>query len=59
VDRFATDFDDLPGLIHGRAEYRLLIGTGFLVPLYSVIGQLATDGAVELVQLDLDLDLDW
>jgi hypothetical protein len=26
---------------------------------FSVIGQLASDGAIELVQLDIDRDLDW
>jgi hypothetical protein len=55
VDRFATGFDDLPELIPGRPDYRLLISTGMLVPRFAVVGQLAADGAVELVQLDLDL----
>jgi hypothetical protein len=59
VDRFATEFDDLPELIPGRHDYRLLIAAGLLVPAYSVIGQLAPDGAVELVQLDIDHDLGW
>jgi hypothetical protein len=27
-----------------------------LVPRFSVVGQLAPDGAVELVQLDIDLE---
>jgi hypothetical protein len=26
---------------------------------FSVVGQLASDDAVELVQLDIDLELDW
>jgi hypothetical protein len=55
VDRFATGFDDLPELIPGRPDYRLLLSTGMLVPRFAVVGQLAADGAVELVQLDLDL----
>jgi len=55
VDRFATGFDDLPELIPGRSEYRLLISTGMLVPTFVVVGQLAPDGAVELIQLDIDL----
>ena len=29
-----------------------------LVARFAVVGQLAPDGAVELVQLDLDLDID-
>ena len=48
VDRFATRFDDLPELIAGRPEYRILIAAGSLVPGFAVIGQLAGDGAVVL-----------
>jgi len=59
VDRFAVDFDDLPRLIAERDDYRLLVMSGTLVAGFSVIGQLAPDGAVELVQLDLDTELDW
>lgn len=58
VDRFATGFDELPELIPGRLECRILIATGMLVPRFAVVGQLASDGAVELVQLDLDLGAD-
>ena len=59
VERFATGWDELPELIAGRPDYRLFIGTGTLVAGFSVIGQLAPDGAVELAQLDIDRDLDW
>lgn len=59
VERFATGWDELPELIAGRPEYRLFVGTGTLVAGFSVIGQLASDGAIELVQLDIDRDLDW
>lgn len=55
VDRFASGFDDLPELIPGRPDYRIFIGTGVLAPMVSVIGQKSPDGAVELVQLDLDV----
>lgn len=58
VDRFATDFAGLPELIPGRSDYRVLIATGVLVRGYSVVGQLAGDGAIELVALELDLDSD-
>jgi hypothetical protein len=30
-----------------------------MVPGFSVIGQLATDGAIELMRLDIDTGLDW
>ena len=56
VDHFATTFDDLPDLIPGRADYRVSIAAGVLVARFAVVGQLAPDGAVELVQLDLDVD---
>jgi len=59
VDRFAVEFDDLPRLIADRDDYRILVMSGTLVAGFSVIGQLAADGAVELVQLDLDTELDW
>jgi len=57
VDRFATNFEDLPELIPGRSDYRVLLSTGMLVHAFAVVGQLAPDGAAELVQLDIDLRL--
>ena len=59
VERFAVGFDDLPRLIPDRDDYRILIAAGVLAPRFSVVGQLAPDGAVELVQLDVDLDAEW
>ena len=59
VDRFAVEFDDLPRLILERDDYRVLVMSATLVAGFSVVGQLAADGAVELVQLDLDTELNW
>lgn len=59
VEVFATGFDDLPELIDGRPEYRILISTGLLVSRFSVLGQLASDGVVELISLELDLEPGW
>ena len=59
VEEFATRWNDLPELIPGRSHYRILLATGNVVPRFAVIAQLAPDGAVELVQLDLDGDADW
>ena len=59
VERFATGFFDLPELIPGRPDYRILIGAGTLVAGFAVIGQLTADGAVELVQLDVDVGGAW
>jgi hypothetical protein len=58
VERFAIGFDELPELIPGRSDYRILVATGVLVSRFAVVGQLAPDGAVELIQLDLDLEPD-
>ena len=59
VDTFALEWDTFPELIHGRSQYRILLATGNVVPRFSVIGQLALDGAIELAQLDIDLDATW
>lgn len=59
IEEFATGFDDLPHLIPGRPEYRVLITSGILIARIAVTGQLASDGAVELVSLDLDTTAGW
>jgi hypothetical protein len=59
IDGFATGFDQLPELIAGRGDYRLMMSTGMLVRAYTVIAQRASDGAVELISLELDLGQDW
>lgn len=58
VERFATGWDELPELIPGRSDYRILISAGVLVQAFAVTGQLAPDGAVELVQIDIDTTVD-
>ena len=55
VERFATGWDDLPHLVPGREDYRVLISVGVLVATVSVDAQLASDGAVELVRMRIDL----
>lgn len=59
VERFAVGFDDLPRPVPGRNDYRILIAAGVLILRFSVVGQLAPDGAVELVQLDIDHQTEW
>ena len=59
VERFATEFDTMPELIPGRPDYRVLVTTGYVVAGFVVVAQLASDGAVELVELDLDVGLGW
>jgi hypothetical protein len=63
VEKFATGWGDLPHLIPGRPDYRVLTSVGVLVATVSVDAQLAPDGAVELVRLRIeptrpDTDLD-
>lgn len=55
VEEFASRWDELPELIRGRQDYRLLIKTGRLIPMISVVGQLGSDGAVELTEVSIDL----
>ena len=52
-------FDDLPALIPGREDYRILISTGVLVRAFTVVGQQSADGAIELISLEIDLGEDW
>lgn len=59
VERFAVGFNDLPRLIPDRDDYRILISAGVLIPRFSVVGQFAPDGAVELLQLDIDRHAEW
>ena len=54
IEEFATGWDGLPELIPETPRYRILMASGNVVARFAVIGQLALDGAVELVQLDID-----
>ena len=54
VEEFASSWDDLPELIRGRPEYRILIKTGRLIPMMSIVGQLRPDGGIELIEIALD-----
>jgi len=56
VERLATGWDDLPVLIPGRGDYRILIGAGRVVASYAVEAQLARDGSVEMVGVDIDVE---
>ena len=51
-------FDDLPDLIPGRSDYRVLLTSGLVVRALNVVGQLASDGAIELVSIVIDLGWD-
>ena len=59
VDAFATRFDELPEAVPGRPDYRLLIAAGVLVRGLAVIGQLTSDGSIELLHVRLDFETEW
>jgi hypothetical protein len=60
VEEFATSWDTLGTPIRGRTDYRVLITTTHLVPYVSVYAQLSpVDGAVELIDIDIDLGGPW
>ncbi len=54
LERFANGWDDLPELFPGRPDYRVLVSSGLVVRSHVVHGQLAPDGAVELIRLRID-----
>ena len=59
IEKFATGWDSLPEQVPGRPEYRLLIVTGRLVPMVAVVGHVAPDGAIELIDIAIDLHGRW
>lgn len=56
IERVGRDFESLPEVIPGRPEYRMLATRGRLAAELSVIGHLAPDGVIDLIQLDLGLE---
>jgi hypothetical protein len=54
VERFALHFDDLPEAVEGVPDLRVVVGTGEVVRAFVVYGLLLTDGAVELIGVDID-----
>ena len=58
-DEFALRFEQLSEVIPGRSDYRQVLTTGRLVAGIAIIGQLAADGAVLLLGVELDLGPTW
>ncbi len=58
-DEFALRFDQLAEVVPGRVDYRQVITAGRLVSGSAVIGQLALDGSVLLLGVELDLGPGW
>ncbi len=59
ADLVADGWDDLPSFVKGRSDYRELYFTSDLGLVYRVECQLAPDGAVELVGLEIDVAPAW
>ena len=56
METVAANFDQLPEIIPGRPDCRLLATKGRLASEVAVVGKLSPDGVIDLVQLDLCLD---
>jgi hypothetical protein len=54
VEAFAVSFDELPYLIESVRSARVYIGAGALVSGVAVYGIELTDGAVELIGVEID-----
>lgn len=54
-DVFQDRWEELPPIYPGREDYRELIGAGELVYSMVIIGRLRADGAVELIDVDVDM----
>ena len=48
VERFATDFDDLPEIVEGVRAGRMLITSGVLVSAVAVFGLATSDATIDL-----------
>lgn len=55
VEKFATDFENLPVAVEGVVEARMALGTGHLVSAFAVYGLLMSDDSVELIGVEVDL----
>jgi hypothetical protein len=55
MHRFADAFDELPEVVEGVSDARVLLAPGLSVHAVAVYGLLADDGAVDLVGLAIDL----
>jgi hypothetical protein len=54
AEAFALEFDQLPKLFDERDDYRYLVASGRLVRAALVVGQLVSDGSIELIGIEID-----
>ena len=55
IDRLADDFETATLPVDGELRIRMLIASGSLVAFVVVYATIATDGAVEILSLELEL----
>jgi len=55
IDEFAVGFDHLPELFPGQPGVHFLVSASVFFTAVLVVGQLADDGAIELVSITIDL----
>lgn len=54
IERFATDFDELPEIVPGVPAGRMLIAPGVLVLVVAVFGLLTDDDTIDLTGITID-----
>ncbi len=54
VDRFATDFEDLPEIVDGVPAGRMLITSGVLVRTVAVFGLATSDTTIDLIGITIE-----
>jgi len=59
AEAVAVGWDDLPPFVKGRDDYREVYGASELGLVFRAECQMAPDGAVELVGLDIDAAPPW
>jgi hypothetical protein len=57
IEHFAEHWDNLLRTVQGRDDYRTHIAAGKVVASYAVTAQLAPDGVIELV--DIEIQVRW
>ena len=54
AEALALQFDQLPKLFDERDDYRYLVASGRLVRAALVVGQLVSDGSIDLIGIEID-----
>lgn len=54
VERFATDWDELPPYLTGMNSARMVLQSGVIVHAFATLGLLMADGSIELIDVAID-----